>query len=348
MIALLAAAYALGSVGGLAWLDWIKRLIPEGQRISFLARRNLYNSGLSLAMSLLAAIVISCWSGATNSTGGFLAVFGVAMACGLLGVILLGRIPAADSSEVQEATQTGAWRQPLASSNFRQLLYGYAVWQFASQLAAPFFAVYMLQRLHIPFWAVTALATMGTLLALSLNATWTRLKLRFGVKPIVLLATLGDVLIPLGWLLVHPQTVWLVIPLHMLTLFNPPLAMGPNNFLLKIVPARNGASYLALFNATTGTIGALGAVVGGWLAMTLQGQWHFGQIELTGIQLVFLLSGVGKFVAFVLLSHVEEPGSVALESVLRGWQARLRLHPASPTAVVALQPAIEEESKRAA
>ncbi len=62
-------------------------------------------------------------------------------------------------------------------------------------------------------------------------------------------------------------------------------------------------------------IGALGAVMGGWLAMTLQGQWHLGAIELTGIQLVFLISAVGKLGGFALLSRVEEQGATSLSEM---------------------------------
>ncbi len=316
VIGLYTIASIFGSIGGLAWLDWIKKLIPDEQRINFLARRNWYNSGLSLAMSIAAALVISWWQpGAVRSTGGFVIVFAMAMSCGLIGVWLLGLIPAAEVSESLEKSATGRWREPWRSTNFRQLLAGYSVWQFATQMAAPFYAVYMLERLHVPFWIVTALATIGSLLGLMLNGFWTRLKLRFGVRPVVLLATLGDLLIPLCWLCVHPQTLWMILPLHMLALFNPPLAMGPNNLLLKIAPNRNSPSYLALFNATTGMIGALGAVMGGWLAMTLQGQWHLGAIELTGIQLVFLISAVGKLGGFALLSRVEEQGATSLSEM---------------------------------
>ncbi len=325
VIGLYTVASIFGSIGGLAWLDWIKRLIPEDQRISFLARRNWYNSGLSLAMSLTAALIISWWQpAATQSTGGFVTVFALAMGSGLLGVWLLGRIPAAEHSEPLKNTDKGRWREPLRSTNFRQLLAGYSVWQFASQMAAPFFAVYMLERLHVPFWVVTALATVGSLLGLALNGMWTRLKLRFGVRPVVLLATLGDLVIPLGWLCIHPQTLWLILPLHMLALFNPPLAMGPHNLLLKTAPNRNSPAYLALFNATTGMIGAMGAVAGGWLAMTLRGQWEIGQVELTGIQLVFLISACGKLAGFALLSRVEEQGATTLVEMLQFLLGKVR------------------------
>lgn len=317
VIALLAMSAASGSVGGLAWLDWIKRLIPEERRVSFLARRNWYNCGLSMGMSVVAAVVISFWQReSVASTGGFIAVFAVAMLCGVIGAALLARIQPADSAEPVTHFGAGSLLQPLRSDNYRQLLIGYAVWQFATQLAAPFYAVYMLQKLNVPFWAVTALATMGSIIALSANGAWTRLKLRFGVRPVVLFATLVDVLLPFCWLFVHPETLWLVIPIHAFALFNPPITMGPHNLLLKIAPNRNSASYLALFNASTGAIGALGAVFGGWLAMALQGQWQIMELELTGIQLVFLLSCIGKLSGFLLLHRVEEHGSLPLSELV--------------------------------
>jgi hypothetical protein len=318
VIVLLALSSALASIGGLAWLDWIKRLIPEEARVTFLSRRNWYNSGLSMGMSLAAAILISCWhTESVQSTGGFVAVFAVAMISGIVGAYLLSRIEASDACEAKSTTERNSLLRPLASPNYRQLLLGYAVWQFATQLAAPFYAVYMLQKLSVPFWAVTALATFGSLIGLTANGAWTRLKLRFGVRPVVLFATLADVLLPFCWLFVHPETIWLIIPVHAFALFNPPISMGPNNLLLKIAPNRNSASYLALFNATTGGIGALGAVFGGWLAMTLQGECQVMRLELTGIQLVFLLSCIGKLSGFALLHGVQEHGAVSLTELMR-------------------------------
>lgn len=319
VIGLLALSSALGSIAGLAWLDWIKRLIPEERRVPFFARRSWYNSGLSLGMGVAAAVLITFWSkeSVTSSTGGFIAVFTIAMLCGIVGAYLLGRIQPADATEPATMAGAASFLQPLRSQNYRQLLTGYAVWQFANQLAAPFFAVYMLQKLNMPFWAVTALTTMGGIVALSSNSAWMRLKLRFGVRPVVLFATLADVLLPFCWLFVQPGTLWLLIPIHFFSIFSPPIGMGPNNLLLKIAPNRNSASYLALFNASTGAIGAAGAVFGGWLAMTLQGEWHVMEMELTGIQLVFLLSCIGKLAGFALLQRIEEAGSLPMSDLVR-------------------------------
>lgn len=323
VIMLLALSGALGSIGGLAWLDWTKRLIPEEGRVTFLARRNLYNSGLSLGMSLAAAALISYWGQA--STGGFIAVFGVAMLCGICGAYLLSLIPAADNLERDSGARPSLLTEPLRLVNYRRLLTGYSVWQFATQMAAPFYAVYMLTKLNVPFWAVTALATLGSLIALSLNGFWTRMKLRFGVRPVVLLATVGEALLPLCWLMVHPQTLWMIIPVHLFAVFNPPIAMGPNNLLLKIVPNRNSATYMALFNAATGAIGAVGAIFGGWLAMKLQGQWTIYDISLTGIQLVFLLSGIGKLFGLALLCRVHEHGASSVsELTCHLWSPAVR------------------------
>ncbi len=328
VIGLLAVVSGFGSIGGLAWLDWIKRLVPEECRVQFLARRNLYNSGLSLAMSLAAAMVISWLSSEQSQTvSGFVTVFAMALVCGVVGVVMLGRIPASDSDELPCGTKRAPFTTPLKSQNYRRLLVGYSVWQFATQLAAPFFAVYMLQKLHLPFWAVMALATCGSLLALALNGFWTKLKLRFGVRPVVLIATLFDVMLPLAWVFVHPQSLWLVIPVHAFAMLNPPLAMGPQNLLLRIAPNRNSASYLALFNAATGAIGAVGAMVGGSFAMVMQGQWHFLNVELTGIQLLFAVSGIGKLAGFFCLSQVQEEGSASVPEVLRTLISERLLRP---------------------
>ncbi len=342
VIGLLILNSAFASIGGLAWLDWIKRLIPESERINFLSRRNWYNSGLSLAMSVGAAVLISLWQTPSASTAGFVLVFAVAMLCGLVGVTLLGKMPSADACERSPSERLPSWREPWAMPNFRRLLLGYSVWQFATQLAAPFYAVYMLQKLEVPFWTVTVLATIVASSAWPSTDYGRVLKLQFGVRPVVLVAILGDLMMPFCWLLVHPQTVWMIVPLHLFAMFNPPLAMGPNNLLLKMVPDRNSASYMAFFNATTGMIGALGAVTGGWLAMSLQGHWQFGAIALTGIQLVFVLSGIGKLGGFALLRQVEETGACSLGEMGSVLLNRPRY------ATVAIPASSQDESPRAA
>ncbi len=329
VIGLLAISGAFASIGGLAWLDWIKHLIPDTKRIHFLGRRNLYNSGLSLGMSFVAGVLITVAQRHSEATPwGFLAVFTVAILCGIVGTFLLSRIPAADYQVEAWTKQSNPWLMSLSERSFRSLVSAYAVWSFANQIATPFFAVYMLQKLALPFWAVTLLAMSSSLVSLLANQGWVKLQEQFGVRPIVLIAVLVDALVPLFWLAVSPATVWLVVPIHAFAIVNAPLVTGPQNMLLRLVPSTNGASYMALFNAVVGVCAATGAVTGGWLAGAMQGQWLIGSLELTGLQLLFGISAILKLASLGMLSRLEESHSTSVKSVLNhllsfSWRTRI-------------------------
>ena len=182
----------------------------------------------------------------------------------------------------------------------------------------------MLERLQVSFGTVTALATFGSLLGLASNGFWTRLKMRHGVRPVVLLATLGDALLPFAWLCVTPSTLWLLLPLHAFAVFNPPLTMAPNNFLLKLSSERGCAPFLASFNAWTGALSAAGAVLGGALASEFRGNWTIGPVAVTGMQILFFVSGVGRLLSLRLLAAIPEADAHPVRAVLDRLMASLR------------------------
>jgi MFS family permease len=318
VIGLLTVAWVCGSVAGVAWLAWIKRLVPREQRLQLFSRRHLFNTVLAFTMSIAGALLLDAWHHfLPDSVGGFLLVFAAAMVCGLIGNWILGWIPEGEPDGRQPQPFFESLAQPLKEQNFRRLVLFYSVWHLSTNLAAPFFAVYMLQKMQLPFWAVTLLATLSSLAGLGMNRFWTRLKEKFGIRPVVLLATLGDAFMPLCWLFVGPQAVWLLVPIHLFGLFSAPLAMGPNNLVLKLAPEKNASPYLAVFNALTGPLTAIGAIVGGYLAGSLAGEWQIGPVSLTGLQLLFCISGAGRLLSLGLLYRVKEPEAEPVVHVFR-------------------------------
>jgi hypothetical protein len=333
MAAALGVLSVLASMSGVAWLSWIKDLIPAPSRVAFLGRRHLFNTALSLAMGMLGAFYLD-WTRAADpaSLTGFIVVLAVAMACGLVGLPLLGSIPAPPPPKPSPQSLLTRLTSPLREGNFRRLVTFYMVWNLSVHLAQPFFAVYMLEKLGLSFAAVTALAMLSSIIGLLANGFWVRLTERFGTKPIVLIATLGDVLVPLGWLLVSPSTSWLLVPIHCWGVFNAPLSTGPNNILLKLSPEQGAAPYLATFNAVVGPVSAIASVLGGLLLASFgSAVWSLGPLDLGGLKTVFLLSCVGRLVSLILLWRVEEPASLPVIHVFHALKPRLRPRPATVT-----------------
>ncbi len=336
LIGLQALSSALNSVGGVGWLCWIRDLVPETLRIGFLSRRNQIDTVLALSLSIAGGAFIDWWTGHhPGSTFGFVGVFGVAMLCGLVSLVLMGRIPEAPPPFHEDASRpslSGLFLAPLKEKNFRAVLVFYAWWNLAVNLSAPFFAVYMLEKMGLPFWYVTVLCTLSSVCGLIANPFWTRLSERFGHRPVIFMATLGDAVYPLWWLFASPQWSWLLIPIHCSGLFSAPLAVGPNNLLLKLSPARNASPYMAVFNSVVGPITALAAMLGGYLAGAF-GDWQgsLGPVTLGGLQLLFLISAAGRLTSLVWLWRVAEPRAA---SILQAGRVLRRLVWAHPTSLL--------------
>jgi hypothetical protein len=329
IIGLMAASNVLGALAGVAWLTWIKALIPAQRMVTFFGERNLVNTGLSFVVCLAAGALVDYLNGgATSQLPGFLTVFAIAMACGLVGLAILSRIPAAEPQRTAHDRPPFArmLAAPLREGNFRRVVFFYATWNFAVNVAAPFFPVFFLQKLGLPLWYVVALSTLASLAGLIANNFWTRMAHRFGMKPVVLIATLGDAFFPLWLMFIDAEWSWLLLVVHVSGVFNTPLVVGPDNFVLKLAPDRNASSYMAVFRAVVGPATGAAAMLGGWLAGSIGASSVAVEgMALGGLKLVFLLSFVGRVASLLLLLRVQEPGAHSVSYVASAlWRWRRR------------------------
>jgi MFS family permease len=324
IVGVMALSNLLGSIGGVAWLTWIKGLVPAHVRVHFFGRRNLVNTALSFSVCLAGGFLVDAWgTGDAARVFGFTVVFGVAMACGLASWWLLAQIPekVEESPRIAPAPQQ-SFREiiaaPLREANFRRVVFFYTAWTLATNLALPFIPVFFMQKLGLPFWAVIVLSTLSSVAGMCANGFWTRFADRFGMKPAVLLATFGEAFFPLALVFVSPAYAWALIPLHLFGVFNTPLAIGPDNFVLKLAPDHRASPYMAIFRAFVGPTTAIAAIAGGWLA----GNWAsselmLGPVALGGLKIVLLLSFLGRIASLGLLWHVVEPEAHTVQYVAR-------------------------------
>lgn len=329
IVGLMAASHILGSLGGVAWLTWIKGLIPAKVRVSFFGRRNLVNTFLSFAVCMAGGLLVDSWgSGDSARIFGFATVFAVAMTCGLVSWALAIRIP--ESPTAAPCETSGAFlpllAAPLREPNFRRVVLFYTAWNLAVNVAAPFVPVFFMQKLGLPFWYIIALSTISSAMGMVANNFWTRLAQRFGMKPVVLLATIGDALFPLALVVVSPQWTWVLLIIHLTGIFNTPIAVGPDNFLLKLAPDRNASAYMAVFRAFVGPATAIAAIAGGYLTDVFSGaSFAVGPLALGGLSLVFLLSCAGRLASLLFLVRVEEPDARPLAYLARVLRRSLSL-----------------------
>ena len=99
----------------------------------------------------------------------FLAGFGA----GMLGVYFLSKTPEVRMAETEE--KPGIFKllwQPFKDENFRKLIAFMCSWNFAVNLAGPFFMVYMLQRLGLSMSFIIGLSIMSQIMNFIFLRIW--------------------------------------------------------------------------------------------------------------------------------------------------------------------------------
>ena len=109
--------------------------------------------------------------------------------------------------------------EPLRDRNFSQLVRFLFLWSFASNLAIPFFAVYMLARLGLSLPAVIGLTMLSQLTSIMFVRAWGPLADRAGSKTVLSLSASLYLLVILGWTFTtlperNPLTLPLLVVLH--------------------------------------------------------------------------------------------------------------------------------------
>jgi MFS family permease len=203
---------------------------------------------------------------------------------------------------VAETTLETAYRSILNNFHFLLFLLYFGVWAFGLNLSNPFFNLYLLDTLAVDLSWVTGYNALGAAANLLMLLFWGKLADRIGNRPILLFDGILVAVMPLLWIGTDVTTtsIWLWFPLlHLLGGgTGAAIDLCINNLQLAIAPVQHHTKYFAITAAIGGVAGAMGALVGGWLA-------QFADVN--GMTGLFALSSVLRLVALLPLIWVQEP-----------------------------------------
>ena len=326
----------LGAVAVCAWNSWMHDLLPKEQLGRFFAQRLFWATAFALVAAPAGGFLVDHWPVSGQLTA-YSALFVAAALAGFVSSYWLARVP-------EVPLRVPFERQPLIASlgtplhdrAFRPLLIFAAIWNFASNLSAPFFAVYFMQQLGLSLgtvvglWAISQVANMLTL------RMWGRLSDRLSPRALLAVGVpvyLGAVLaLPFAAVpALHPLTVPVLAVIHLVMgAATAAIGLASANIGLTMAPARHATVYLA----SIGLIGSLAAgaapMVGGGLASLLAHQElsvviHWGAVtggrEMVALrfrhwEFLFALTFVIGLGAIYVLSLVREGSEISEREVI--------------------------------
>jgi MFS family permease len=278
-----------------SWTSWVADVLPAKTRGTFWSRRNVAVSLSSMIASLIGGTYLDLFSKESNI--GFATLFGVGIVIGLWSTVIMNRVKEPEYRDHEHHRFREFFK---ADGQFRKFTWAIVAFYFGVNLASPFFTVYMLKNLGLSytyFVLASAIATVSRILA---NPYFGFLSDKYGDKPVGVLCMLGTALVPLAFIFVTPELLWLIIPAQILSgVMWAGMDLTTWNMMLDFTDKDKRAMQVAEFNLLTSLPMVVAPVIGGLIADNIT-------IVLAGIPLVFAIAVVLRAVPVFLLSKLHE------------------------------------------
>jgi len=360
---------AMGAIGGCAWNAWLRDLVPDRRLGSVVARRTRYGAIVGMIAGILAAIALDQTKGnPANASAAFAALYAAAFISGLISAALVARIPEPAMAPAATVHLGQMLRAPLRDKNFRRVTFFLGSWQFAVNLASPFFTVYLLRQLNLDITLVMMMSVASQLANIFTLRIWGTLADRFSNKSVlavaapVFLACIGSFAIAsqidAGWGLI----AYLVILHAVMGVASAGVTLATANIVLKLSPKGEAAAWLASSALVTALAAGAAAILGGVFAeffalrqLEVMVHWTnpngvltLAPLHLSNWDFYFLIAAMLGLFALHRLALVHEAGDVDRRALLEQAviQARRSLRDISTvaTAVADIPGALVRES----
>jgi MFS family permease len=350
LLGLMAVRGLLNAITNSGWNGWLRDLVPQPILGRFFSRRMAFATLSGVVFSLGAAFFIDYWrthaSGESVAFGyTYVLLFG-ALFLGLTSPIFMSLMPEPlmQSTTGPQPSLVKRLAAPLRDTNFRRLMQFLFYWGFASNLAIPFFAVHMLQRLGLPVSWVIALSILSQMSNILFLRVWGTFADRFGNKSVLSVGVSLYLLVIIGWIFTTmPERYFLTVPLLVLLHIFAGIASAAVTFTvgtigLKLAPQGEATSYLAGASLATNLGAGLGPLLGGFLAdffstrqLSLTFTWidpsstiQLSALSLTGRDFVFGIAFILGLITLAVLSTIREEGEEGREVILQSLMSPMR------------------------
>jgi MFS family permease len=267
---------ALSAVAGCALNSWMHQLLAGGPLGSFFARRLVAGTLLGCLFTLAAGWLVE-HPPQGHATWGYAIAFAGSGLAGMASTWYLARCPEPRMMPAGPVVSMRAkLSAPFRDTAFRRLLVMMGAWNFASNFAAPFLTVYLLQQLGYGMGTVTGLWVVNQIANAATLFAWGRVSDRLTNKavlsvalPVFFLCTVGLVFARAG--APYGLQLAILIAVHaVMGVVGGGIGLATGNLGLKLAPRSEATSYLSAVGLVSSAAGGLAPLVAGAIGEWLQ------------------------------------------------------------------------------
>lgn len=266
---------AFSAIGGCSWNSWMRDLVPVDQMGSFFGKRMIQASIVGILLSIAAGIFIDYWKQLypDKELYAYSFIFFAGFLAGILGLYFLSKIPEPQMEVMEE--KMNFFRlilKPFKDANFKNLIVFLGSWNFAVNLAAPFFTVYMLLRLKLDMSTIIILMVLNQVVSIIFLRLWGRYSDKYSNKSVLSINGPLFIICILAWTFTaRPEKYFLTLPLlvviHILMgISTAGITLASGNIGLKLAPKGQATSYLAASSFVNSLAAGIAPMLGGLFA----------------------------------------------------------------------------------
>lgn len=273
---------------------WMVSLTSADNRGKYLGLRLSINTASYIVAFYAMGYLLQRFSGGQTLTG-FAVVFSVALVATLLSFFVYTRIsePPHSAQEDESFRFVDFLRETQTRNLGRFVLYT-SLFTFTVFLAAPFFAVYMLNELRFDYMTFAVISSSELIARTLTMPIWGHCVNRFGNLRLVRIASLLIPLVPLLWL-VSSNLVFLVLVQVFSGIVWAGFDLCTPNFIFQTVSPEKRLKYIVFHKALSMAAMSLGSLTAVLLLS------HINPILGSSVLAMFLLSGILRFVVAVTM-----------------------------------------------
>lgn len=253
-----------------------------------------------------------------ESPVGFAIMFGFGTLLGLLSALAVKKIEEPPYKDHEHHTIREFFT---LKGEFKKFVIYSVFFNFARMLASPLFAVFFLENLGMSYEFYGIAAGLTILSRVLFSKRIGKLSDKYGDKPVAVLATMGIAVVPLAYLFVTPEIIWVVVPLELFSgMVWGAFEISHFNLMIGLTDPKKRALQIAEHNFYSDVPMVIAPILGGLMSDHIV--WL-----LSGIPLVFLLSGILRVASALFILRIKEPRVEGDHTAMEVLKDVIELHP---------------------
>ena len=306
LLTVVTVLFFFSGLAGPSWMSLMGDVVDPADRGRYFSNRTRIIMYTMLTAMLLAGVIINLWKNAGHPVVGFGFLFGTACLFRFASIFFMRRHYDAPLQKTQDHTYFSFWDFVRAApkSNFAKFTFTVALVNGTTQIAGPFFAVYMLRDLHWSYIHFTVNMVAFLLSQTLFVRWWGALSDQHGNRAVLKATSCLLPVLPLFWIF---STNYLVLLLAQVVSgatwsgFN----LAASNFVYDAVSPAKRARAFSYYNVINGLFSVAGGMlIGAFIAEHVPAEFKLGPMQITlisSLPVVFMVSSISRIIAAAIM-----------------------------------------------